>query len=1271
DSNADWWIKKFNATSGIEDTASWNKTFSSAGSDFSYNYAYSVAIDSSDNVYVTGVGYGLITGTSNFDWWIKKFNSTGSEDTINWNKTFAGALNCGEKAYSIAVDSFDNVYAAACGYNIASASSNYDWWIKKFTSTGVEDIVSWNKTVNSAKNSAGGDADNAYSILINDSNVYVVGAGTNLTGLSTNYDWWIKKFNLDGSENTTDWNKTFTSPGNNIENPYSIIIDSSRNVYVAGYGKHLNTSSSGDDWWIKKFNISSGEQPPGGGNESFGCFFIPSQSECNSRTGCAWNSNINRCDLNMSSLTCNMMCPVCANSSTCQSSARTGGCVWESTMNFCRDNFSAVRYGSGGTYSNETYIDFMPPNCAANPTSCSSLFNATRGFVVPEICDNGVDDNNDARTDCADPTCFMKLGCSYNASLDNTAPQILNFRNNTFNDTIMIDWFTDLPTNSSLAFFNISATCSGANVTYNQTFFEGNMFTIYKNDHHIFIDQYNAVAPYNIILPNTTYFYKLIGASRSNKTYASSCMNVTTALSGASKNVTMRFDGAGFDNINFDFGAGFQKFSANQSFIVNGSQYASMKIPFGRSVQMTFPNITLASAKSFNFSNTFFDANYRRMGTGFAGVGMSSEKFAEMKQALGLKETSNITMTIASVASKIYKCSNETAATSCTDVTNNVTIIGNNGTHMNISIPVWLGFSTYVAAGTAAIDIWDENDTAKLGADQSKLVTQNITFYANYTNASSNAVITGAQCSFNFTGMTQVNMSYNTTSSLYYTQSKVNATGFSSWSINCSATGHTMLNATDNLTLSAAAVPTIALMSPVNSYSNASLSNSLSCNATSQIELTNLSLYVYNSTNTTNITTISVSGSSATAVFNYTFPADNNYTWNCRAFDAGANSSYASSNRTIIIDTTAPFVTTYTPTTSTSSTATITLTTNENSTCRYSTTANTSYASMTTSYTGNTTSHTLALTSLTTGTYTYYTRCNDTAGNVNNTDYNATLTVTITAASTSSGGGGGGGSSSSTTKKSMSYSKIEQGSSVTISGFNTALGLQTVQVTAKNVVISPTFTLDKMNIKPAEAADHSADVYKYLNITKSFENSAISEVLIAFAVEKSWTTANTVDENKIALYRWTTQWDKLNTVKETSNATHIVYKATSPGLSYFMIAEVKEEAASVETPAQTPVEIPAAPVALCNNGIIDSAEECDGFELGANTCQTLGFYDGTLKCSECKYDTTYCEKKVPETVLEPESTQTPYDYVIIILVLAVVIAGGFLYYKSIGKKSGK
>lgn len=47
--------------------------------------------------------------------------------------------------------------------------------------------------------------------------------------------------------------------------------------------------------------------------------------------------------------------------------------------------------------------------------------------------------------------------------------------------------------------------------------------------------------------------------------------------------------------------------------------------------------------------------------------------------------------------------------------------------------------------------------------------------------------------------------------------------------------------------------------------------------------------------------------------------------------------------------------------------------------------------------------------------------------------------------------------------------------------------------------------------------------------------------------------------------------------------------------------------------------------ASCGNGVLDGAEECDGPDLGGQTCQGLGFSGGTLACSPgCEHDTSGC-----------------------------------------------
>jgi len=45
----------------------------------------------------------------------------------------------------------------------------------------------------------------------------------------------------------------------------------------------------------------------------------------------------------------------------------------------------------------------------------------------------------------------------------------------------------------------------------------------------------------------------------------------------------------------------------------------------------------------------------------------------------------------------------------------------------------------------------------------------------------------------------------------------------------------------------------------------------------------------------------------------------------------------------------------------------------------------------------------------------------------------------------------------------------------------------------------------------------------------------------------------------------------------------------------------------------------------CGNAMLDPAEDCEGLELGGETCQTLGFSAGALACSSiCTFDVTAC-----------------------------------------------
>ncbi|MBD3249198.1 DUF2341 domain-containing protein [Candidatus Woesearchaeota archaeon] len=345
----DWWIKKYNRT-GYE---LWEKIYNRNGGD----EAIAAALDSDDNIYIAGTAENIVNVSSGVDWWIKKLDSSGNEIIVGWNKSFSGdSLLGNDYLHDIAVDSEDNVYVAGYGIDLISGGSNYDPWLMKFNSSGhkewekiynfgspaefqdigldSEDNVYvvgstsasplekgwlimkfspsgngyWNKTLDLSQYGSG-----AYAVALDDEdNIYVGGFATNYVSeiptssadvvikkfnssgiedpnlnLSFDYNWqadiirsmiiengslytaiqagqssgdsmWgIKKFNLSGDEDP-NWNMTFISEA--ITSTYSHAIlfgidsDSFNDIYVAGFGTDLVDDDSGNDWWIKKFS---------------------------------------------------------------------------------------------------------------------------------------------------------------------------------------------------------------------------------------------------------------------------------------------------------------------------------------------------------------------------------------------------------------------------------------------------------------------------------------------------------------------------------------------------------------------------------------------------------------------------------------------------------------------------------------------------------------------------------------------------------------------------------------------------------------------------------------------------------------------------------------------------------------------------------------------------------------------------------------------------------------------------------------------------------
>ncbi|MBL8914826.1 MAG: VCBS repeat-containing protein [Archangium sp.] len=63
---------------------------------------------------------------------------------------------------------------------------------------------------------------------------------------------------------------------------------------------------------------------------------------------------------------------------------------------------------------------------------------------------------------------------------------------------------------------------------------------------------------------------------------------------------------------------------------------------------------------------------------------------------------------------------------------------------------------------------------------------------------------------------------------------------------------------------------------------------------------------------------------------------------------------------------------------------------------------------------------------------------------------------------------------------------------------------------------------------------------------------------------------------------------------------------------------------------------PPPPPPECGDSIIQDGEDCDGSDLGAATCQSLGFDTGRVICNAatCKYDTSLCVRRCGNGVLD-------------------------------------
>jgi uncharacterized delta-60 repeat protein len=240
-SNANYVTIKYNAAG----TQVWATTYSNNNSNT--EAAYAIALDPSNNVYVTGTSYG--PSANDNDIATIKYNNVGVQQ---WARRFNGPGSVFDAGTDIVVSAAGEAYVTGYARDLVG-TTNYSFATLKYNTTGV---LQWSAIYDGT----GGDYDAANAICLTPAgNVAVTGRSLGTSATAEDCTTIL----YDGATGASIWVRRFDGGAVQYDEGISVAADSSNRIFVTGYSYSpgannnyltIKYEANGDTAWIVKYN---------------------------------------------------------------------------------------------------------------------------------------------------------------------------------------------------------------------------------------------------------------------------------------------------------------------------------------------------------------------------------------------------------------------------------------------------------------------------------------------------------------------------------------------------------------------------------------------------------------------------------------------------------------------------------------------------------------------------------------------------------------------------------------------------------------------------------------------------------------------------------------------------------------------------------------------------------------------------------------------------------------------------------------------------------